>query len=86
MKGQYLNADVIQVSDKYFVSSVDRNLLILVKVLHLLFAILAMCFVKVSFSSVVIPRSFTSLLHFICLFSIANVILLLSIFDPKNII
>ena len=34
----------------------------------------------------VIPRSFTSLLHFICLFSIANVILLLSILDLRNII
>ena len=44
------------------------------------------CFVEVSFSSMVIRRSFISLLHFICLFSVANVILLLLIFDPRNII
>ena len=48
--------------------------------------ILAMIFVKISFSSMVIPSSFTSPLHFICLFSIANVILLLSVFDTRNII
>ena len=89
IKGQYLNADIIQPSDKYLVCSVDRNPLILVKALNLLFArlyILATCFVKVSSSRMVIPKSFTSLLNFICLFSIANVILPLSIFDPRNII
>ena len=32
-----------------------------------------------------IPRSFTSLLHFICSCSVENVILPLSIFDLKNI-
>ena len=72
---EVLLAEIILASDKYFVCSLDRYLLVLVKALNLLFArlhIFAICFVKVSFSSMVIPRSFTSLLHFICLFSIAN--------------
>ena len=48
--------------------------------------ILVIGFVKVSFSSMVIPKSFSSLLHFICLFSIASIISLLPIFDLRNII
>ena len=80
IKGHYWNADIIQASYKYFVLTIA--IFILVKALNLLFVrlhILAMCFVKVNFSSMVFLRSFTSHLHFICLFSIANLILLLSI-------
>ena len=79
----------ISFKEKYFVCFVDRNLHIVIKALNMLFArlfMLAMSFVKISFSSMVILRSFNSLLHFICLCSIANVILLLSIFDSRNII
>ena len=36
-----------------------------------------MCFLRVSFSSMFIPRSFICLLHFKCLFSVTNIILLL---------
>ena len=50
------------------------------------FVLSFMCFVKVSLWSMVIPRRFTSLLLFICLFSTINMMLLLFIDDLIDII
>ena len=62
---------------------------ILAKVCKLLLAVLhkfSICVVDDSLSSIVIPSSLTYLLDFTLLLSIINVILLLSMFNPRNII
>ena len=67
-------------SRKNAVSSWDKSFLTLVKALKGLLAALHklfVCFVKVRLRSMVIPRCFTSLLLFICLFYTVNVMLLL---------
>ena len=62
-----LRVDILQVSsDKLFAYSWDKNFLILVKVLKWLLDILHrlfICFVNLSLSPMVIPRSFTSLVY-----------------------
>ena len=62
---------------------------ILAKVCKLLLTVLhkfSICVVDDSLSSIVIPSSLTYLLDFTLLLSIINVILLLSMFNPRNII
>ena len=74
---------------KTFFYSLDKNFLILVKTLKRLLAVvhkLFMCLVKVSLWSMVISRSFTSLVLFICSFFIKNMTFLLLIDDPRHII
>ena len=74
---------------KTFFYSLDKNFLILVKALKRLLAVvhkLFMCLVKVSLWSMVISRSFTSLVLFICSFFIKNMTFLLLIDDPRHII
>lgn len=65
-KGQYLNAAMIYASDKYFLCSVDKNFLILVKARKRSFTTLQkllICLLKVSWPSMVISRGLTSQLH-----------------------
>ena len=65
------------------------NLRILAKARKRLLAVLhkfSICVVNDSLSSILIPSSLTSLLDFTLFFTIMNVILLLSMFDPRNII
>ena len=60
---------VVRIKISLFLSKVSN---VLLAVLHKLF----MCFAKVSLWSMVISRSFTSLLLFICLFPTINMMLL----------
>ena len=78
-RGQYLKVDIISTSKKrfraldiiisFFLSNFSN---ILLAVLHKFFV----CFVRLSLWSMVIPRSFTSLLLFVFLFSAINMLLL----------
>ena len=67
----------------------DKNLHIFAKTCKRLLAVLhksSIWVVKDSLSAIVIPSSLISLLDFNLLFSIIYVILLLSMFDPRNIL